>query len=372
MNHNSPQSGFTLIELIIVIAIGAILSTVGFLSFSSYKNKKDIEFSLNEVSSVVKEIRDRSITQEDGKAWGVRFNSSSTAVDSYEIFYGSSYSTSSVEDSWGFRRPVEFSEPSGGRTVDLTFEAITGKIDNKKIISIVHKNNAGRVGDIVINTLGKATTRLEDDIVGYWHFDEGTGTSTLDASGNENDGELINGPTWSSASDCKAGRCLDFDVDASVQQVNASNGSGLDSQVPLTLMAWIYPEGTGGTDSRSTIIKGYDPSSYYLSYNDTNRALDCYWYETSPAGYHSTPSDSVSLNEWSHIACVWDGSYLYQYVNGELKKTTGVTGSGRQASSITIGAESTARQFDGLIDEVRIYNTALSSSTVKSIYDDLK
>jgi hypothetical protein len=211
---------------------------------------------------------------------------------------------------------------------------------------------------------------MEDNIVGYWHFDEGVGTSTADASGEGNSGELVNGPTWVSGSDCVAGGCLDFETGVSKEYLYINNSDSLDPQINMTLLAWIYPVGTGGIDARGTIILG--SSAYYLSYNDSNKALDCYWYGTDPRGYHSTNNNSVPLNQWSLVSCVWNGSFISQYVDGVLLSTTTVSGSGNKANNIIIGAESEERQFNGRIDEVRIYNTALSSSTIKSIYDNLK
>jgi type II secretory pathway pseudopilin PulG len=368
--NKSNSAGFTLVEFVIVMAIGIVLATGSFLTYSDYKTRKDLEFALEEVFSSIKSAQKKSVVQENGSGWGIRFNSSITGADSYELFMGAEYSTSSVDFIKSFRRPISFTEPANGRSYDMIFEPRTGKLSEKKIITLSHNRDNKKAGDIIVNRLGKSIREMEDNIVGYWHFDEGVGTSTADASGEGNSGELVNGPTWVSGSDCVAGGCLDFETGVSKEYLYINNSDSLDPQINMTLLAWIYPVGTGGIDARGTIILG--SSAYYLSYNDSNKALDCYWYGTDPRGYHSTNNNSVPLNQWSLVSCVWNGSFISQYVDGVLLSTTTVSGSGNKANNIIIGAESEERQFNGRIDEVRIYNTALSSSTIKSIYDNLK
>lgn len=134
----------------------------------------------------------------------------------------------------------------------------------------------------------------------------------------------------------------------------------------LTLSAWINP--TAYPSERSTIIQGISPASYYLSlYN--NGAINTYWYGTNPAGYHSSSAGDVSLNVWTHVVGMWNGSQAKIYVNGDNKKTISVPGLGTTPASFNIGAESISRQFVGQISNVLIYNRALSDDEVKMLYD---
>jgi len=365
INNPTSTSGFTLIELLIVLVISIILAVGGFLAFSSYKTRKDVSFSTNELFSVIKGIQRQAVTQKNGNTWGIRFISSSTGSDSFEIFYGASYSSSSVETSRGFRRAVEFSEPAEGRVVDLEFKAITGKLDNQKVISLRHKGGGSSVGDLIVSELGRVTRRLEDDVAGYWHFDEGTGTSTYDASGNGKSGELMNSPTWKSASDCKAGQCIE--LDGINQWVDLGNFDFL-SGGSFTISMWLNPD-TVFSDDR--IISSYTPGdTNAISVRFNSNKIEIWQSE-----WDIISSSTIGSDQWFHLAIVIVGDSATAYINGE-KELTGVQlGGNFDVNSIGIGkqlAGSGGNYFNGKVDEVRIYNTALSSSTIKAHYEDLK
>jgi len=153
------------------------------------------------------------------------------------------------------------------------------------------------------------------------------------------------------------GRAGSFD--ASVQKY--VNTGATSVATTLTLEAWIYP--TAYPAERATIIQGMTSNGYYLSLA-SDGSLQCYWYSTSPAGYHSSGASTISLNLWSHVIATWDGSNVKLYVNGIQKNIVAVTGVGVASTINGIGAESVARQFVGTIDEVRIYSVALSADEI--------
>jgi hypothetical protein len=138
------------------------------------------------------------------------------------------------------------------------------------------------------------------------------------------------------------------------------------SQDQLTLSAWVKPIGTH-TNDRGIVIQ--QNGNYYLTVTPTQQ-VSVYWYDTSPAGYHTT-TETLSLNQWSHIASVWTGTQNIIYINGTAVKTTNVTTPGRAVggSPVTIGIETTNRAFMGYIDDVRQYATALSSSDIFDLYE---
>jgi len=91
--------------------------------------------------------------------------------------------------------------------------------------------------------------RVIDGVVGSWHFDEGSGTTAYDTSGNDNDG-TINGATWV---DGKFGRALDFDgVD---DYVEIPDDSSLDITEAITIEAWVYDPPTINKESKNIISK---------------------------------------------------------------------------------------------------------------------
>jgi type II secretory pathway pseudopilin PulG len=358
------------VETLVVAAIVTAIAVAGFLGLSQFRGSQAVESGLDELRAAVEATKRRSVAQEQGVRWGVRFTNATSGASSYSLFKGSSYSTSGLDRTYSFRTPVRFGNPSTSSTYDAVFAPLTGALSEGKVLTIIGQNE-GLVGDLILRAVGSITARIDSGLVGYWHLDEGTSTRAYDASGYENTGTLTGAPSWASGSSCKASGCLAFDT-AAWEYVYAADSASLStSGTELTLLAWVYPTGNGGTDPRSSVI--YGGGAYYMSLNDTNRALDCYWYEKNPAGYLTTSANLVPLNQWSFVACVWDTTTNYRYVNGSLASSTVVSGTGHNPTNpLRLGAESSVRQFQGYIDEVRVYDRALSADEILARYNDLK
>jgi prepilin-type N-terminal cleavage/methylation domain-containing protein len=362
------KDGFTLMELMIVVAISAAVTTAAFVYLGNYRMEQNLKLTASELQAAVKNTQNLSKSQQDGKKWGVRF-SNAVSNYSYEVFSGANYSTSSVSKTYSLGRRIQFGNPATS-TIDVSFGGITGYPSQNQVISLITGRGDGFVNDISVNSLGQIISRFDTGVAGYWHFDEGTGTTTYDSSGMGNNGTLINSPAWSSGSNCKSGACLFFDNTAQ-KYVNVPDNTATDIRTDLTLSAWVYPTGAGGSDSFGTVIVTLG-SGFYLSFNDSANAISCYWYGKTPAGYHTTSNNTVPLNRWTHISCAWDDSNLYQYINGYLSKTTATTGAGTGSAQLIIGAENATRNFQGYIDEVRVYNRTLSATEISDIYNSTR
>lgn len=353
------KSAFTLIEVIISIAILAVVSTVGFLALTSYKGGKNIELTMNELVAVIRDAQRRSITEQDGKQWGLHFINSTSTAHSYEMFNGASYTPSTVSSTYSLKRSVAFSNPSEGLNVDTIFSAISGKLGETRIISLISQRRDNLVGDVTMLSQGTITTRLETGVVGYWHLDEATSTNAYDASGNTNTGTFVNNPTWQSVSNCKAGACLSFD--GTNDYITVPDSSSLDITGSITISAWVYKT----TNHTATLIT--KSGNYQFSVINDNTIQLCY--------LGCRYSNSVLTNdEWQHIAAVKSGNTITFYRNGSfvnslIEPTTPVS----NTNPVVIGGN-TGLQYllDGRLDEVRIYNRALTATEILNHYNDLK
>src|SRR5206468_9777237 len=89
-------------------------------------------------------------------------------------------------------------------------------------------------------------------LIAYWKFDEGSGTTVADSSGNGNTGTLVNGPVWTAG---QVGNALFFDgID---DNITVPDSASLDLSSSFTLSAWVNPASTF-TDFRSIVAKNYD------------------------------------------------------------------------------------------------------------------
>jgi hypothetical protein len=208
--------------------------------------------------------------------------------------------------------------------------------------------------------------------VGYWNFDESSGTVAHDSSGNGNDGTLQNGPIWV---DGKYGRALSFGGSSTYVQVPDS--SSLDVTAQVTVEAWVNL--SAYVDSRtgvSHLVSRSDSSGgpLYVLATFANGKVN---YDTGPfTGYHSSVA-TLPLNSWTHLAMTYNGASVYLYINGVLDSSYAQSGSIRTTSNwLAIGCKpypyngSAAYAYtNGTIDDVMIYNRAL---TQEEIVNDMR
>lgn len=199
--------------------------------------------------------------------------------------------------------------------------------------------------------------------VGDWRMNEGSGSTVSDRSGSSNSGSLVNGPTWTSG---RYGQGLDFD--GTDDYVEISDAGSLDITEQITITAWVKPDNCG---ERGTILT--KNTAYYMQVNSDCTVATYTYYESGGSRTSSSytySNTALPTNEWSHIAFVEepDGTRNI-YINGELDKTASMEASIWDSTNpVRIGAQgSSTRRFDGTIDEVRLYNSDLSSRYIKEL-----
>ena len=193
-------------------------------------------------------------------------------------------------------------------------------------------------------------------------FDLGTGTTVADQSGNNNTGTLAN-TAWAGAGAGKFGNALSFNGTSSAVTIADSNS--LDLTGGMTLEAWVKPAVTMSA-YRTVVVKEQPGNLVYGLYanSDTNRPEAQVTVGGSPkplAGTTQLPAGS-----WSHLAATYDGTTERLYLNGTQISTLAISGSILTSTgNLKIGGNSIwGEWFNGLIDEVRVYNRALSAAEI--------
>ena len=204
---------------------------------------------------------------------------------------------------------------------------------------------------------------ITDGLISYWSFNQGTvadktvkdifGTNTGTINGNV---EVVNG---------KTGDALKF----SGGHVDCGAAKDLiDIGDQITLEMWIKPEKAGWA-----IIAGVSKSgsnTYVIAWSDQNQVDFNIWngaLETWP--FQS--QDKLELNKWHHVAGVYDGSEAIIYINGEFDSKKAFEGNLKHNDeNFWMGARNVGGlQYNGLLDELRIYNRGLSQDEVKHNLD---
>ena len=156
-------------------------------------------------------------------------------------------------------------------------------------------------------------------LVGHWKFDETTGATANDSSGNNNTGTLTNGPTWNAG---KIGGALSFDgVDDFVRGPVISSGTSLDmTGRSWAMSAWVQWNGSSYTRGIATFNDSQNHVSGLQNHNSANGGKHRFNVYTGTAGTLSavcvTPTPIA--NTWTHLVGTWDGVNSRLYVNGSL------------------------------------------------------
>lgn len=372
-----PRSGFTMVEVLIVTALTIATAVAGFTGFSSFRKSQTLKLGVHELSAALSAARQQAIAQENGTAWGVRLTSgTSTNPHTYKIFSGNSFAAGTTTQNYVLGRGAKFSNPYTSSTLDIIFAGATGFPSSSQIISLINGYTDGQVGDVIIKSLGNIITRLDSGLVGYWHLDETTSTSAYDSSGLGNIGTLTNSPTRTVIG-CKSGNCLTFDGINDYVQISDSN-----SLRPgfITVMAWFN---VINKVPQQKIVSKTEGGSFSLSLNENNVCgTSNYCFAIHSGGSYRTATAPISVinnGVWHFGSGTYDGSSVKLYLDGSLIASTTYAGSiAYSATPVCIGSESTSgscsagEYLAGKIDEVKIYNRALSAAEILAAYNDLK
>jgi hypothetical protein len=196
-------------------------------------------------------------------------------------------------------------------------------------------------------------------LVAAYGFEEGAGTTTADVSGNGNTGTLA-GATWT-ASGMYGGRALSFNGAA---HVTVPDSASLDLTTAMTIEAWVMPSVAPSTWS-SVVTKDVD--SYYLMGGTSPNGRPAFGATFGGIPYQITFAPALlAVNQWTHLAATYDGTAVRLYVSGVEVATSPRTGPITTTNGVlTIGSNSYDEYFSGLIDEIRIYNRALTVGEIQ-------
>jgi lysophospholipase L1-like esterase/chitodextrinase len=202
-------------------------------------------------------------------------------------------------------------------------------------------------------------------------LDEASGNTAFDISGNGNHGSLLNGPTRTPG---KWGGALTFDGINDVLVVNDS--PTLDPGASgITVAAWVYRR--ADTQNWVSVVSRQQGDTYFEHfYLGFSAAGEYSWFVNTTNGYSALPAAGVApLGQWVHVVGTYDGSFVRLYVNGVQRFATPHSGTiAPDTTGITVGAShndaahTPSEAFPGSVDELRIYQGALSAAEVTSLY----
>ncbi|MCD4695336.1 MAG: T9SS type A sorting domain-containing protein [Bacteroidales bacterium] len=203
---------------------------------------------------------------------------------------------------------------------------------------------------------------IPDNLVGHWKMEEGSGSVLVDSSSYINNGTITGAPAWVTGKDDLA-----LDLDGSNDYATVPDDVSLDITGEITLAAWIRPEIAG----TQRIIRKVDATantgySLFLSANGyvSIRFNDNNTYRVNTNAFYPT-----SGTEWMHVAATYDGEKIKTYINGETDASIPVSFAiSPNNENLSIGATTGGvDKLQGAIDDVRVYNIALSLEEIRAL-----
>lgn len=230
-------------------------------------------------------------------------------------------------------------------------EYFTGRIDEVRIY-----DRALDGGEVVADMEAPIQTPKQGPVAEY-SFDEGTGGTVEDVSGGGHTA-TIEGAEWARG---KYGDSLKFDGE---EMVTIPASEELDLTEEFTLEAWVRPE--AGCEFGQIFVKE-DAEEAHAAYVVSKHGSKLGAYLGVPGVEEESPSGSLEIGAWQHIAVTFDGSKATLYVDGAEVGTAPVAEILSTSGDLRLGGShigSHGGGFVGRIDEVRIYNRALVGAEV--------
>ena len=220
-----------------------------------------------------------------------------------------------------------------------------------------------------------------DSLIGYWSFDGNNVNAklnkTYDFSSKNNDGTEVGDALVNSTCGLYGnGLCLDSAGD----YVSTSVTSPFNASLPFTISLWerTLGAGAGGLPSPFGYTSGANYSGITMQISNGGKAYCDSYPGTGTYGSRiTTQSDgNLATGTWYHVVCDYNGTQMFQYVNGVLQTDTdlvNISNSGVIGQKPVIGAYFTnaaSYWFNGSIDEVMIFNSTLNSTQILNIYNN--
>jgi hypothetical protein len=206
---------------------------------------------------------------------------------------------------------------------------------------------------------GGPVNGTNDGLVAWYKMDEGTGTlTTADSSGNGNTGYLTNSPAWTNG---VVGSALKFN--GTSQFIYIPTNSVFTIVTNLTVSSWC--NWFGGSSENCIVDRAYGYATTILGSSGGNIKI---YYQRDGSWVTSV---AIPQNKWINISWTLTASSLNLYTNGILAASTTPSGgvSSLLNNVVAIGSIGAGGwYFNGSIDDVRIYNRALSASEITAIY----
>ena len=232
-------------------------------------------------------------------------------------------------------------------------------------LSLTASDGMATIADQVEITIAEAGAGMTG-LVALWTLDETAGAIAHDTAGT-NDGVLKGNPAWLPDGG-RVGGALVFD--GAGDYVDCGKHPAFDLTGQITVAAWIK---VGAFDKAWQAIVTKGDSSWRIQRDSTRNGIEfaCTGLSVSGTSWGNIVGDiNVNDGQWHHVAGVYDGAAMYLYVDGVLDTSAPASGMiATNAFPVCIGEDGEwgGQAWTGLLDEIRLYNVALSQAQITAL-----
>jgi Concanavalin A-like lectin/glucanases superfamily len=255
-----------------------------------------------------------------------------------------------------------------------TFSTVTnGTNPTSPVTDIIATGNCYKYQYVVPDNVGNQYIATSGNVAhavfgAYWAFDQGSGTTATDSTGNGNTATLQTGATWT------AGK-----VGANALNLDGTTGFAstaapvIDTSQSYSVAAWVRPTSTSG---HKTIVAldGNSVSPFYLQIVNGYYVFALRDVDNAPTSVQTvTTGVAATVNVWTHLVAVHDNAAntVSLYVNGVLQSTVAFNSPWKANGATTVGRAkwngASTDFFSGAIDEVRLYDRVLTAAEITSL-----
>ncbi|GLQ33503.1 LamG domain-containing protein [Litoribrevibacter albus] len=248
--------------------------------------------------------------------------------------------------------------------------SITGAVTSENTVSIDNVNQVSYDSSYILDADFGSLCSPFPQPTAYWSFNSITGLNVSDDSGNGHDGIL--GANSTGDGDEPVGQCgVYLEYDGADDFVNVADDAALDIEDELTVAVWIRPD-RYPSSGLMTILSKDENYEFHLNPDGT---INWWWNNSSGFTREFDSNTSVPLNQWTHVAIVYSRSQGTQtiYINGVADASRSYTNQSLRTNNdpLQIGNDQyfSGRYFSGDIDEVYVFEAALSQTLVQNLME---
>jgi prepilin-type N-terminal cleavage/methylation domain-containing protein len=363
--NTRKNRGFSLLELVIAIAIFAFGSFAmgAMLIDSSVSTNISIErtealFYAKEGLEAVRSIRDND------------WNTVSALTDGN---HGITISSST----WNFNNVADTLNTKFTRTIYISASSTASFLKNVAV-TVDWPLQSGKLATTTLNTIVTNWINVRnlpsqiptDGLVSYWSFDDALSGTAVDSVGTSTG-------TVYGATSTPGVRSYGYSFDATNDYIDAGVNPNLAIAGTISISVWVKFNSVSQTNQTMVAKNGSSNNGYWLFYNfasSNNQKFDFFGVNNANAYSNTGPVE----NEWTHVVAIRDETNVTYYIDGVFDVTVAVGGTVNPVSnnSLTFGSRSegggSSYLLNGSIDQVRIYNRALTPYEVGVIYSEEK